>query len=87
MAAVTLRVLNSDGTAAANAMVAVPFWSVPVPEMAFIADASGTVRLMLPEGQFTVEAYAQNGAHGEADVVVTSDAEITSQIVLAEGKR
>jgi hypothetical protein len=82
MAAVTLRVLRSDGTAAADAMVGVPHSSVPVPEMAFLADGSGTVRLVLPQGQFTVEAYTQNGARGVTEVVVTSGKEITAQILL-----
>jgi hypothetical protein len=66
-------VTRSDGQPAAGAMVSVPRSSTPVPELALVADSAGVVRIRLPSGRFTLEAFTEDGGSGSTDIVVDDD--------------
>jgi hypothetical protein len=82
---VTVRVKRSDGRPAADAMVSVPRSTVPVPELALVADAAGAVTLRLPPGRFTIEAFTEDGASGSTEVAVESGQPVLVEIQVAGG--
>lgn len=85
MVAVTVHVLWSDGRPADGAMVTVPRSTVPVPELALIADAAGRVLLHLPPGRFTVEAFTADGSAGRTEITVEGDVHFVELRVTAAG--
>jgi hypothetical protein len=84
---VTAHVKCGDGQPAAGALVAVPRSSVPVPELALLADATGLVRFRLPSGCFTIEAYTEGGGKGRIDVAVVGDAPVFFELHVKEPSR
>jgi hypothetical protein len=65
-------------------MVGVPRSTVPVPELALIADADGVTRLHLPPGRFTVEAFTEDGGKGSVEIAV-EEAQPMQVDILVEG--
>jgi hypothetical protein len=63
-----IHVLSAEGRPADGAVVTVVRSSVPFPEIALVADESGTVELHLPPGRFTFRAQGRGGAQGQAEV-------------------
>jgi hypothetical protein len=67
---VAVHVMRSDKSPAAGAMVSIPRSTVPVPELALIADSAGTAKLRLPPGRFTIEAFTEDGGKGSVEIAV-----------------
>jgi hypothetical protein len=65
-------------------MIGVPRSTVPVPELALIADAGGVMRLRLPPGRFTIEAFTEDGGSGSVEIAV-EEARPMQVDVLVEG--
>jgi hypothetical protein len=82
-----VRVRRTDGRPAAGAIVGVPRSTVPVPELALVADAGGIARLYLPAGYFTVEAFTQDGAKGCVEVAVAGDEAMHVDVLVEGGER
>jgi hypothetical protein len=85
MAAVTVHVLRSDGRPAGGAMVTVPRSTVPVPELALVADATGAATLDLPPGRFTIETFTKDGSRGRTEITVGGDAVFSVEIRIQAG--
>ena len=81
----TVRVKRSGGRPAAGAMVGVPRSTVPVPELALVADAGGVTRLRLPPGRFTIEAFTQDGGRGSVDIAVEDDRAMQVDLLVEGG--
>ncbi len=56
------RVVNADGRPVPEAIVMIPAGSVPVPEIALIADANGGFVVRLPPGRFLFRAVSPEGS-------------------------
>lgn len=63
---------DAAGAPVPGAYVVVVEASVPMPEIALVADAEGGVAVNLPEGRFRLRAEA-DGRSGEVDVTVPGD--------------
>lgn len=72
---VRVRVVDGDGAAASGAHLAVPWASVPFPEMTYIADEAGVLTLDLEQGEYLLRAETMAGAAGEERLVVSDDEE------------
>jgi len=84
---VTVRVLRSDGNPAGGVMVTVPRSSVPIPEMALVANAAGVATLHLPSGRFTVEAFTEDGDAGSAELTIEADGVRSVDVEINVGRR
>jgi len=73
------RVVDGGGAAVPDARVMIVAGSVPMPEIALLADAQGRFSLRLPPGVFTLAAY---GATGSGQAEVTSPARGEVRIVI-----
>jgi hypothetical protein len=62
------QVLDDEGRPVPGALVTVVSGTVPVPELALIADHEGQVRLRLPDGRYRLRAIAATGQSGEGEV-------------------
>ena len=62
-------VVNAAGEPVAGAHVVVVEASVPMPEIALVADRKGSFAINLPEGRFRLRAEVTAGA-GEAEATV-----------------
>jgi len=68
------RVTNVQGMAVSGAIIVIVAGSVPVPEVALLADTEGRFSLRLPRGRFTLAAHDPAGGTGEAEVEVSTKA-------------
>jgi hypothetical protein len=62
------RVLDAEGRPVPGALVTVVSGTVPVPEIALIADNEGRVRLRLADGHYRLRAISPTGQSGEGEV-------------------
>jgi hypothetical protein len=65
-----IRVVDTNGTPVAGAVVVVTRSSVPFPEIGYRTDAAGEVRLAMPPGQYVFDARTADGMAGEVTVTV-----------------
>ena len=63
-------VVDAADRPAAQATIVVVEGTVPVPEIALLADDHGRFALKLPQGRFTLEAQGDAGAIGRATIDV-----------------
>jgi hypothetical protein len=68
-------------------MIGVPRSTVPVPELALVADAGGITRLRLPPGSFTVEAFTADGGRGSVEILVEGDKAMQVDVLIKEDGR
>jgi hypothetical protein len=59
------RVVDAGGEPVPEATIAIIESSVPMPEIALLADEEGRFVLRLPPGSFTLQAHDWQGASGE----------------------
>jgi hypothetical protein len=69
------RVVDAAGAPVPEALVSIVAGTVPMPEIALMADAEGRFALRLPAGRFTLRAHGPGGS-GEAEVAPPSAAEV-----------
>lgn len=62
------RVVDKTGAAVDGALIVVIAGSVPVPEMALVADGEGHFSVRLPVGRFTLQARGGDGSSGTTEV-------------------
>jgi hypothetical protein len=80
-------VTSSIGVVPSPIFVTVVKSSIPVPENAFCAGPDGGFEIRLPEGTFTIRAYADDGQlSGESDVTVPPPQTAPVTIYLQEKK-
>ena len=75
----TGQVVDGRGAPVADALVTIVAGTVPMPEIALMADAQGRFALGLPDGRFTLRAHGSAGS-GEADVERPRDREVVIAI-------
>lgn len=75
------RVVDSTGAPVPHARIVIASGSVPMPEIALVADGEGRFSLRLPPGVFTLRAHAEVRT-GEVAVQAPAD----DEIVLTVGK-
>ena len=61
------QVVDARGAPVPDALITIVAGTVPLPEIALMADAEGRFALRLPDGRFTLRAHAAAGT-GEAQV-------------------
>lgn len=64
-------VVDGEGRPVAQATIVVAGGTVPVPEIALVADDAGRFRLRLPRGRFTLEAQGEGVATGRTAIEVS----------------
>lgn len=64
-------VIDGEGRPVALATIVVVNGTVPVPEIALVADGAGRFRLRLPQGRYTLEAMGESGATGRGTIEVS----------------
>jgi hypothetical protein len=69
------RVVDAAGAPVPEALVSIVAGTVPMPEIALMADAEGRFGLRLPAGRFTLRAHGPGGS-GEAEVVRPGDDDV-----------
>ncbi|NCA71358.1 MAG: hypothetical protein EOM91_14915 [Sphingobacteriia bacterium] len=77
-------IVDVSGLPIPEASVTIVASTVTVPEIALLADASGVVRLTLPKGRFTFQAYGPGGVQGMISVETDGTRESTAEIVMTE---
>jgi hypothetical protein len=82
---ITVRVRRNDGQPAGRAIVSVPRSTTPFPELALVADLNGVVRLSLPSGHYTIEAFTDGGERGSADIAVENGGHTTIKVQVTGG--
>lgn len=78
------RVVRTDGTPVADALVAVASGTAPTPEIAIRTNAEGRFRIALPDGRFVLEAHGPDGSAGGVELTVEGE-ERTISIPLKAG--
>ena len=68
-------VVDADGAPVPEATIVILKSSVPMPEIALLADENGRFVLRLPPGRFTLRAHGAGGAIGDVDFESEPDAE------------
>jgi hypothetical protein len=76
------RVVDASGAPVPNALVTIVESTVPMPEIALMADQDGRFSLRLPPGRFTLRAHGGGGS-GDAEVQVPGP----GRIVIGVGGR
>ncbi len=61
------RVVDVSGNPVAGALVTIVRASVPMPEIAIVADSEGRFSLFLPAGRFTIRAHTATRGWGETE--------------------
>lgn len=80
-------VTSSIGTLPSPIFVTVVKSSTPVPENALCAGPDGGFEIRLPEGTFTIRAYAEDGQlSGQSDVTLPAPSSVPVTIHLQEKK-
>lgn len=74
------QVVDARGAPVPDALITIVAGTVPMPEMALMADAEGRFTLRLPDGRFTLRAHGGAGT-GEAEVERPGD----DSVVIALG--
>lgn len=74
------QVVDARGAPVPDALVTIVAGTVPMPEIALMADADGRFALRLPDGRFTLRAHGGGGT-GEAQVERPGD----DRVVIAVG--
>jgi hypothetical protein len=73
------QVVDARGAPVPDALVTIVAGTVPMPEMALMADADGRFTLRLPDGRFTLRAHGAAGT-GEAEVERPRDRQVVIRI-------
>jgi hypothetical protein len=71
-----VRVVDARGAPVPNALVTIVESTVPMPEIALMADAGGRFSLRLPAGRFTLRAHGGGGSGDAAVEGAPADDEI-----------
>lgn len=72
------RVIGPEGSAVAGAVLSIVESTVVLPELSQLSDNSGTFRMSLPTGTFTVEARSGGGdLRGQATFQLPGEAHVT----------
>jgi hypothetical protein len=53
--------------------------------LALVADLNGVVRLSLPSGHYTIEAFTDGGERGSADIAVENGGHTTIKVQVTGG--
>jgi hypothetical protein len=69
------QVVDARGAPVPDALVTIVAGTVPLPEIALMADAEGRFTLRLPDGRFTLRGHGPAGT-GDAEVERPRDAEV-----------
>ena len=68
-------VIDACGAPVPEASIVFVASSVPMPEIALLADEDGRFTVRLPAGRFTLRAYGPEGATGDVDLESGTDTE------------
>ena len=62
------QILDDQDRPVSGALVTVVSGTVPVPEIALVADNEGRVKFRLPDGRYRLRAVSAKGQSGEGDL-------------------
>jgi hypothetical protein len=81
-----LRVLNEHGQPCAGVSIAVIVAEGPTPEIAYLTDEEGGVRIGLPPGKATLEAFLPGGGRERFSIDASADPGVRQELRLKGSK-